>query len=79
MIQKFGINEADSGSPEVQVALLTWRIGDLGTHLTANKHDYQAKRRLQCLIGRRRHLLNYLYRKDANRYHNLTQKLDLRK
>lgn len=79
IIQDFKINEKDSGSSSVQVALLTHRIKYLGTHLSANKHDYQAKRRLQCLIGQRRHLLNYLGRKDINRYRDLTQRLNLRK
>jgi small subunit ribosomal protein S15 len=71
--------EKDTGSTEVQVALLTARIAELTGHLTANKHDTAAQRGLMQLVGHRRKLLAYLSREDVDRYHALIAKLNLRK
>ena len=73
------VHEADTGSPEVQVALLTERINQLTEHLRANKHDYESRRGLLMLIGQRRRLLAYLSREDAGRYRAIVAKLGLRK
>jgi small subunit ribosomal protein S15 len=72
-------NEGDTGSPEVQVALLTRRINDLTEHLKVHKHDHHSRRGLLLLVGRRRRLLKYLQRKDITRYRALIQKLGLRR
>jgi small subunit ribosomal protein S15 len=72
-------NEGDTGSPEVQVALLTRRINDLTEHLKMHKHDHHSRRGLLLLVGRRRRLLKYLSRKDIARYRALIQKLGLRR
>jgi len=72
-------NEGDTGSPEVQVALLTRRINDLTEHLKVHKHDHHSRRGLLLLVGRRRRLLNYLQAKDIERYRALIQKLGLRR
>jgi small subunit ribosomal protein S15 len=72
-------NEGDTGSPEVQVALLTKRISDLTEHLKVHKHDHHSRRGLLLLVGRRRRLLQYLARTDINRYRALIEKLGLRR
>ena len=72
-------NEGDTGSPEVQVALLTKRIADLTEHLKVHKHDHHSRRGLLLLVGRRRRLLQYLSRKDITRYRELIEKLGLRR
>ena len=72
-------NEGDTGSPEVQVALLTRRISDLTEHLKVHKHDHHSRRGLLLLVGRRRRLLQYLSKKDINRYRALIEKLGLRR
>ena len=72
-------NEGDTGSPEVQVALLTRRIADLTEHLKVHKHDHHSRRGLLLLVGRRRRLLKYLMRKDIERYRALIQRLGLRR
>ena len=72
-------NEGDTGSPEVQVALLTKRISDLTEHLKVHKHDHHSRRGLLLLVGRRRRLLQYLSRKDITRYRELIEKLGLRR
>ena len=72
-------NEGDTGSPEVQVALLTRRIADLTEHLKVHKHDHHSRRGLLLLVGRRRRLLQYLARKDITRYRALIEKLGLRR
>ena len=72
-------NEGDTGSPEVQVALLTRRINDLTEHLKVHKHDHHSRRGLLLLVGRRRRLLQYLQHKDITRYRALIQKLGLRR
>jgi small subunit ribosomal protein S15 len=72
-------NEGDTGSPEVQVALLTKRISDLTEHLKVHKHDHHSRRGLLLLVGRRRRLLQYLARTDITRYRALIEKLGLRR
>ena len=71
--------EGDTGSPEVQVALLTKRISDLTEHLKVHKHDHHSRRGLLLLVGRRRRLLQYLAKKDIARYRALIEKLGLRR
>jgi small subunit ribosomal protein S15 len=78
-ISKFKSHKGDTGSTEVQVALLTERINRLTEHMTANRHDYHTQRGLLKLVGQRRRLLAYLSREDVDRYRNLTAKLGLRK
>jgi small subunit ribosomal protein S15 len=72
-------NEGDTGSPEVQVALLTRRINDLTEHLKVHKHDHHSRRGLMLLVGRRRRLLKYLASTDIERYRALISKLGLRR
>ena len=72
-------HEGDTGSPEVQVAILTKRIADLTEHLKTHKKDHHSRRGLFKMIGQRRILLNYLAKKDINRYRALIAKLGLRK
>ncbi len=72
-------NEADTGSPEVQVALLTQRIRHLTEHLRTHKHDYHSRRGLLKMVGKRRRLLKYLQKKDVERYRALIAKLGLRR
>ena len=79
VISKFARTEGDSGSAEVQVALLTERINQLTTHMLANRHDYHSQRGLLKLVGRRRRLLAYLSKQDVGRYHDLISTLKLRK
>jgi small subunit ribosomal protein S15 len=79
VIQQFGKSEADTGSPEVQIALLTRRINHLTEHLREHKHDHHSRRGLLMLVGQRRRLLNYLNRKDLDRYRSLIQELGLRR
>jgi small subunit ribosomal protein S15 len=71
--------EGDTGSPEVQVALLTHRINHLTEHLKEHKHDHHSRRGLLLLVGQRRRLLNYLARKEIQRYRALIEKLGLRR
>ena len=79
IINKFELREGDTGSTEVQVALLTERINQLTGHMVANRHDYHTQRGLLKLVGRRRRLLAYLSKQDVDRYHNLITRLGLRK
>jgi small subunit ribosomal protein S15 len=79
IIKTHGRHESDSGSTEVQVALLTERITELTRHMTANGHDFHSKRSLLRLVGQRRRLLAYLIKEDINRYKNLIKALGLRK
>ncbi len=72
-------HEGDTGSPEVQVALLTQRIQDLTEHLKVNKHDYHSRLGLMKMVGQRRRMLRYLNRKDPERYKALIAKLGLRR
>ena len=75
----YATTEGDTGSPEVQIALMTRRINDLNEHLKVHQHDHHSRRGLLLLVGRRRRLLQYLYRKDIERYRALIQKLGLRR
>ncbi|MDA8163693.1 MAG: 30S ribosomal protein S15 [Desulfobacteraceae bacterium] len=79
IIQKFSTHEKDTGSPEVQVALLSERIGYLTEHFKSNQKDHHSRRGLLKLVGQRRRLLNYLREKDMDRYRNLIQELGIRK
>ena len=79
IIQEYKRHGEDTGSPEVQIAILTTRIKELTDHLRANKHDQSSRRGLLKLVGRRRRLLAYLRRKDYQRYLALTEKLKIRK
>jgi len=78
-INKFELRKGDTGSTEVQVALLTERIKELTGHMAANRHDYHSQRGLLKLVGQRRRLLAYLSREDVSRYHSLIARLGLRK
>jgi len=78
-IEKFARQEGDTGSTEVQVALLTERINQLTGHMAANRHDYHTQRGLLKLVGQRRRLLAYLSREDVDRYNKLIKQLGLRK
>ena len=79
IIQEHRTHEGDTGSPEVQVAVLTRRIGHLTEHLREHKHDYHSQRGLLKMVGRRRRLLKYLQNKDVERYRALIAKLGLRR
>ena len=79
IIQEHRTHEGDTGSPEVQVAVLTRRIGHLTEHLREHKHDYHSQRGLLKMVGRRRRLLKYLQKKDVERYRALIAKLGLRR
>ena len=79
IIAEYRLSETDTGSPEVQVALLTERINHLTEHMKANKHDFHSNRGLLKMVGRRRNLQNYLMKKDIVRYRALIEKLGLRK
>ncbi len=79
IINEFELHEGDTGSIEVQVALLTERINQLTGHMAANRHDYSSQRGLLKLVGQRRRLLTYLSKQDVDRYHSLITKLGLRK
>ena len=79
IITNFQFNKEDTGSTEVQVALLTERINQLTTHMAANRHDHHSERGLLKLVGQRRSLLAYLSKQDVSRYHSLIKKLGLRK
>ncbi len=79
VISKFARKEKDTGSAEVQVALLTERIKQLTGHMATNHHDYHTQRSLIMLVGKRRRMLAYLSRQNVSRYHNLIHQLGLRK
>ncbi len=79
IIDEFKLSEGDTGSTEVQVALLTERINQLTEHMAANKHDFHSKRSLLKLVGQRRRLLGYLGQQELSRYQNLIKRLGLRK
>ncbi|MCW3813432.1 SSU ribosomal protein S15P [Micromonospora viridifaciens] len=76
---EYATKEGDTGSPEVQVAVLTKRIAELTEHLKVHKHDHHSRRGLLLLVGRRRRLLNYVQKKDINRYRSLIERLGLRR
>jgi small subunit ribosomal protein S15 len=79
IIDEYKTKEGDTGSPEVQVALLTYHINDLNEHLKVHKKDHHSRRGLLKMVGQRRNLLNYLRDKDIERYRTLISKLGLRK
>ncbi|WP_020407738.1 30S ribosomal protein S15 [Hahella ganghwensis] len=79
ILKEFQTKEGDTGSPEVQVALLTHNINKLQGHFQSNKHDHHSRRGLIRMVNQRRKLLDYLKGKDADRYVNLIQKLGLRR
>ena len=79
IMAEYGTVDSDTGSPEVQVALLSRRIADLTEHLKYHKHDHHTRRGLLQLVGRRRRLLKYLEKTDINRYRSLIERLGLRR
>ncbi len=79
IIEAYKIHEGDTGSPEVQIAVLTHRINQLTEHLKVNKKDFHSHRGLLRMVGHRRSLLNYLQKKDIGRYRAIIEKLGLRK
>jgi len=79
IISQYATGDGDTGSPEVQVALLTRRINDLTEHMKQHKHDFHTQRGLLQLVGRRRRLLRYLEEKDVQRYRALIERLGLRR
>ena len=79
IIAEYGLHEDDSGSPEVQIALMTERIQDLTEHLRENKKDSSSRQGLLTLVGKRSSLLKYLRREDEDRYQNLISELGIRK
>ena len=79
IMQEYARFEGDTGSPEVQIAVLTARINQLTEHFKEHKHDYHSQRGLMKMVGRRRNLLAYLKDKDLNRYKSLIERLGLRK
>lgn len=79
LIEQYATHEGDTGSAEVQIAILTSRINNLTEHLRSNKNDFHSRRGLQKMIGHRRNLLNYLMKVDIERYRAIVAKLGLRK
>ena len=79
IIKDYQLKEGDTGSPEVQIAILTYRINDLNEHLKEHKKDHHSRRGLLKMVGHRRNLLNYLMKKDIERYRAIVAKLGLRK
>ena len=79
LISENRIHENDTGSPEVQIAILTEKIKNLTEHLKVNPKDFHSRRGLQMMVGKRRNLLNYLTKKDINRYRAIIEKLGIRK
>jgi len=79
IMAEYATSEGDTGSPEVQVAMLSQRITDLTEHLKEHKHDHHSRRGLLLLVGRRRNLLNYLQKVDVERYRALIARLGLRR
>ena len=76
---KYGKSNTDTGSPEAQIALFSYRISHLTEHLKSNHQDYTTERSLKKLVGKRRRMLDYLYRIDIERYRNIVKELGLRK
>ena len=79
VIEQNRLHETDTGSPEVQIAILTARINELTEHLKANPNDHHSRRGLLKMVGNRRNLLNYLTKKDINRYRAIIEKRNIRK
>ena len=79
IIKKFGASETDSGKSEVQIALITKRLNDLTDHFNVHKKDHHSRRGLMQLVGKRRRLLDYLMKKDIERYRAIIKELNIRK
>ena len=79
IIKQFAVQEGDTGSPEVQIALLTERINHLNEHLKLHQKDHHSRRGLLMMVGKRRGLMNYLKKKDIDRYREVLKNLNLRK
>jgi len=79
IIDDFKVHSRDTGSAEVQIAILTERINSLGDHFKSHKKDHHSRRGLLCMVGKRRRLLNYLKDKDIKKYEEVLEKLSLRK
>ena len=79
IIEEFGLHESDTGSPEVQIALLTQRIASITEHLKVHKKDHHTRRGLLMLVGQRRRLLDYIKNKDITRYRKIIKALKIRK
>lgn len=79
IMSEYATSEGDTGSPEVQIAMLTQRISDLTEHLKEHKHDHHSRRGLLLLVGQRRRLLKYLQKTDISRYRSLIERLGLRR
>jgi small subunit ribosomal protein S15 len=79
IVEQYKVHDGDTGSTEIQVAILTERISQLTRHMAGAKHDFNTQRGLLKLVGQRRRLLNYLTTEDVDRYHKLISKLGLRK
>lgn len=79
IINDYALKEGDTGSPEVQIAVLTFRINDLNEHLKIHKKDHHSRRGLLKMVGKRRNLLNYVKEQDVERYRSLISRLGLRK
>ena len=79
IIKEYMTHEGDTGSPEVQIAILTYRINDLNEHLKIHKKDHHSRRGLLKMVGQRRNMLNYLRNKDVERYRDLIARVGLRK
>ena len=79
IMAEYAAHEGDTGSPEVQIAVLTYRINELNAHLDIHKKDHHSRRGLLKMVGRRRNLLAYLQKKDIERYRAIVAKLGLRK
>lgn len=78
LINEYKVHETDTGSPEVQIAILTKRINELNEHLKEHKKDHHSRRGLLKMVGKRRNLLRYLRNKDIERYRSLIEKLEIR-
>jgi small subunit ribosomal protein S15 len=79
IMAEYATSEGDTGSPEVQVAMLTQRIRDLTEHLKMHQHDHHSRRGLLLLVGQRRNLLKYMAKKDINRYRSIIERLGIRR
>ena len=79
VVDEYATHEGDTGSPEVQVAMLSRRISDLTEHLKEHKHDHHTRRGLLALVGRRKRLLNYLQKTDIERYRSIISRLEIRR
>ena len=79
IMAEYATTDGDTGSPEVQIALLSYRIAHLTDHLKQHKHDHHSRRGLLLLVGQRRRLLNYMQKEDINRYRSIVERLGLRR